>query len=140
MTSLDRVVLAEKVASVERHLARVADRLPDGPLDPASDASDAVILHLWQAVQIALDVAVALCAHRRLGTPTGYADAFRRLGQAGILPADLVTRLARAAGFRNAVAHTYEGLDLIRVREAAERGPDDLRAFLAAARDSLAGG
>lgn len=137
MTALDPIVLAERTAAVERHLARVAARLPAGPLDPATDASDAVILHLWQAVQIALDLAVALCARLHLGTPAGYADAFRRLGTAGALPPDLVERLARAAGFRNAVAHGYESLDLERVRDAAERGPADLRAFLAAARDHL---
>ena len=37
---------------VRRHLARVAERLPAqaSELRPAMDASDAVILHLWQAV------------------------------------------------------------------------------------------
>ncbi len=48
MGSLDRPVLAERAAAVERHLARVAARLPSQPSDlvPVSDASDAVILHL----------------------------------------------------------------------------------------------
>ncbi|MCA9515236.1 MAG: hypothetical protein KC635_09865 [Myxococcales bacterium] len=40
--------------------------------------------------------------------------------------------LVRAAAFRNVVAHAYEDLDLALVRTAAERGPADLRAFLAA--------
>ena len=49
-------VLAERAAAVERHLARVAARLPAQPAEllPASDASDAVILHLWQATQIVI--------------------------------------------------------------------------------------
>ena len=51
MSALDRAVLAERTMAVERHLARVAARLPQTPaeLEPATDASDAVILHLWQA-------------------------------------------------------------------------------------------
>jgi uncharacterized protein YutE (UPF0331/DUF86 family) len=47
----------------------------------------------------------------------------------------LAKRFARAAGFRNVVARAYETIDMPRVHEAASRGPDDLRAFLRAARD-----
>lgn len=119
---------------VERHLARVAERLPADPalLTPASDASDVVVLHLWQAVQIVIDIALAACLRFNLGTPTSYAEAFRRLAEAGVLTDDLAARLARAAGFRNVVAHAYDRLDMARVHRAARDGPADLRAFLAA--------
>ena len=40
----------------------------------------------------------------------------------------------KAAGFRNAVAHAYEELDLDRVYDGARSGPADLRAFLVAVR------
>ncbi len=124
---------------VERHLARVAERLPSetSELEPSTDASDVVILHLWQATQIVIDVAVALCVDLHLGTPSSYADAFRRLQSGGKLDEDLAAKLVRAAGFRNVVAHAYEDLDMARVFEAASRGPQDLRKFLAAARDLL---
>ena len=51
MPNLDREVLAERVAAVERHLARVVQCLPARAEDlrPATDASDVVVLHLWQA-------------------------------------------------------------------------------------------
>ena len=139
MSALDREVLAEKAQVVRRHLARVADRLPANPNDflPVSDASDAVILHLWQATQIVIDIALAACVHQNLGTPNGYADAFRRLQTAGMLDAELGSRLARAAGFRNTVAHAYENLDMARVYRAAKDGPRDLLAFLARVRDLL---
>ncbi len=54
MSLIDRAVLAERTMTVQRHLARVADRLPASAADfaPATDASDAVVLHLWQATQI----------------------------------------------------------------------------------------
>ena len=59
MTAFDRALLAEKVAAVERHLARVESRLPAEParFSPGTDSSDAVVLHLWQAVQIVIDLA-----------------------------------------------------------------------------------
>lgn len=136
MSALDRSVLAERIMAVERHLRRVADRLPASAADlqPSTDASDAVILHLWQATQIVIDLAMAACLARDIGTPGSYADAFRRLQSAGIIDKAIADRLVRAAGFRNVVAHAYETLDMARVHEAASRGPADLRAFLAAVR------
>lgn len=137
--TLDLDVLAERASAVERHLARVAQKLPatPGELEPNTDASDAVILHLWQATQIVLDIALGACAQGKLGTPAGYADAFVRLGAAGVLDAGLARRLAAAAGFRNVVAHAYESIDLARVHSAATHGPAALRAFLAAVRDRV---
>jgi uncharacterized protein YutE (UPF0331/DUF86 family) len=139
MTPFDRALLAERTMAVERHLHRVAARLPASPADlqPASDASDAVILHLWQATQVVIDLATAACLHLGLGTPSTYADAFRRLGAAGVLEEALMSRLMRAAGFRNVVAHAYDTLDMKRVHAAALHGPADLRSFLARLRDRL---
>lgn len=137
--TLDRTLLAAKVVALDRHLDRVAARLPSESKDltPASDASDAVILHLWQAVQIAVDVALALCLRLKLETPAGYGDAFKQLARAGVLDQTLAERLARAAGFRNVVAHAYESLDMARIHRAAREGPADLRSFFAAVRDAL---
>jgi uncharacterized protein YutE (UPF0331/DUF86 family) len=135
VSPLDRETLAEKVAAIDRHLARVAARVPTDAarMQPATDATDAVVLHLWQAVQLVIDLALALCVDLRLGAPGSYADAFRLLAQAGHLDTPLAERLARAAGFRNAVAHAYEQLDLQLVHRAATEGVADLRAFVARA-------
>ena len=77
MTALDLHVFAERVSAVERHLARVEAKLPATPdeLQPATDTSDAIVLHLWQAVQIVIDLAVSLCVRLHLGAPNSYADA-----------------------------------------------------------------
>jgi predicted nucleotidyltransferase len=50
-------------------VGRVAARLPSdaAALRPATDATDAVILHLWQAVQVVIDVAVSSCVTLGLG-------------------------------------------------------------------------
>jgi len=125
-------ILAEKTAAVERHLRRVADRLPKDPgeLAPMSDRSDAIILHLWQTVQIVIDLAVSTCVRLGLGSPPSYDEAFRKLADARVIESSLAERLTRAAGFRNVVAHAYETLDMNRVFFAATQGPADLRAFL----------
>jgi uncharacterized protein YutE (UPF0331/DUF86 family) len=140
VSPLNRAILAERAAAVERHLRRVADRLPSSPaaLQPESDGSDAVVLHLWQATQIVIDLATSACVALGLGTPASYGDAFRRLQRGGVLDDDLAGRLVKAAGFGNVVAHAYESLDMHRVHAAATHGPADLRAFIARLRDHKA--
>lgn len=132
MGGFDEQLLSEKTAAIERHLRRVEKRLPTEPghFLPGTDVSDVVILHLWQAVQLAIDLALAACVKLKLGTPPNYAGAFAQLAEAGHLDDDLARRMVRAAGFRNQVAHAYEKLDMDRVYRAAEQGPEDLRAFL----------
>jgi uncharacterized protein YutE (UPF0331/DUF86 family) len=139
MSRLDRELFAEKAAAIERHLARVRERLPEGPeaLRPMTDASDSVILHLWQAVQAVIDLATAACVHFRLGAPQSYGEAFQRLMGAGYLKPDLAGRLTRAAGFRNVVAHAYDEIEMDRVYRAAREGPADLRDFLAALEERI---
>jgi uncharacterized protein YutE (UPF0331/DUF86 family) len=139
VSPFDRAVLAERAMALERHLERVAARLPAAPedLQPSTDAADAVILHLWQATQIVIDMAMAACLSMNLGTPSSYGDAFRRLQAGRVLDTELADRLVRAAGFRNVVAHAYQGLDMLRVHEAARNGPPDLRRFITVIRDRI---
>ena len=80
---------------------------------------------------------MSACIHVKLGAPATYADAFRRLAASGHLDENLAARLARAAGFRNIVAHAYGRLDMTRVHRAAREGPADLIRFLATLRDLL---
>jgi uncharacterized protein YutE (UPF0331/DUF86 family) len=121
-------------AVIEQRLARVKELLPSSSeeIRPMTDPSDLLLFHLWQAVQAAIDLAVAACVHFRLGAPRNDGEAFQRLAQAGFLDPGLAGRLVQAVGFRNAVAHAYHKLDMERVYRAAKEGPADLRAFLAA--------
>jgi uncharacterized protein YutE (UPF0331/DUF86 family) len=134
VTAPDRAVLAERVAAMERHLARVSEQLPARAEDlrPTTAESDSVVLHLWQAVQLTIDLAVAWCVRAGLGAPPTYGDAFRRLAAHGYLDGALAGRLVRAVGLRNVVVHAYADLDLAVVHAAAVTGPADLRAFAAA--------
>lgn len=134
---LDREVLAERSAAVIAHFDRVAAHLPAdaSELRPMSAATDTVVLHLWQAVQMVIDLATSSCVRLGLGSPATYAEAFGLLARADVLDAGLAERLARAAGFRNLLVHAYAALDLRRVHVIARAGPADLRAFLAALRD-----
>ena len=137
--AVDGELLAERTATVLAHLDRVAAHLPDDPADlrPMSAPTDTVVLHLWQAIQVVIDLATATCVRLGLGSPPTYGDAFRLLADAGVIEAGLAERLARAAAFRNLLVHGYGRLDLRRVHAIARAGPEDLRAFLAALRDRV---
>lgn len=136
---MNRILFAEKAAQIERRLAHVASKLPDDSKDfqPETPTSAFVILHLWQAVQQVIDLAMSLCSSRGLPMPGQYREAFEFLADDGVLEKDLAERLALAAGFRNAVAHSYLKLDMDRVYRTAKQGPADLRAFLTAVRETL---
>jgi uncharacterized protein YutE (UPF0331/DUF86 family) len=55
-------------------------------------------------VQVIIDLAVSTCVKSGLGSPTSYAEAFRKLSSAGVIETGPSERLTRAAGFRNVVA------------------------------------
>lgn len=136
MSALDREILAERFAAVERHLSRVKQCLPQVEIEfvPLTDSSDSVILHLWQAIQIVIDTASSSCVYLKLGTPSSYADSFLKLGTSGYLNHELAIRLSHAAGFRNRIVHAYEELDMKKVYQIAITGPEDLRNFFSYAR------
>lgn len=140
--SVDLATFAEKAAAVERHLERVHTYLPASAdeLQPSSIQLDVVLLHLWKAAQITLDLAMSVAVRLHLGTPRSYAESFRTLTSAGVLKQELADRLVQMAGFRNRVAHAYETIDVQRVYDAAVQGPADLRAFLVVIRDLYAAG
>lgn len=108
--------------------------MPERPddLESGTDGADVVILNLWQATQAVFDIALGACVRLGLGTPADYADAFRRLADAGHVERGLALRLVKAAGFRNLVARRYAHLDMRTVHQSALNGPADLRAFLRA--------
>lgn len=72
-----------------------------------SSATDTVVLHLWQAIQVVIDLAASTAVRLGLGSPPTYGDAFRSLADAHVIDEALGARLARAAAFRNLVVHGY---------------------------------
>ena len=85
---------------------------------------------------IAIEAALALCFHvsaKRLHqVPEEYAGCFSTLEHAGLIPADLSSRLQQMARFRNLLVHVYWKIDYGRVYEVIATRLDDLRAFRAA--------
>ncbi len=133
----DPELVAKKLAFVEtcvRELRTMArpDRI-SGDL-----REERFVEHTLQlAIQAALDVGSHIVSDERLGEPETSRDVFRLLGRAGLVPADLVGRLERMAGFRNVVFHLYRDVDLGIVRDVVENHLGDLLEFADAIRRKL---
>ena len=80
------------------------------------------------AVQICIDIGTQLVMERSVRAPESYADVFRAMVEADLLPGDLADRLSEAAKQRNLLVHLYIEIDDKLVFESLE-SLDDLRQF-----------
>lgn len=126
----DDVVL-NKAASIERCLQRIQDEYADTKQNLAENQTkqDAIVLNLQRACETAIDLAMYVVSHRKLGVPQDSRDAFTLLQTAGILSADLTTRMQRMVGFRNMAVHQYAHLNLDIVHAIITKQLDDFRRF-----------
>ena len=117
---------------LQMHLDRVKEHLPQKPKDfkPGEDASDIVILHLGQAIQMVMDVALRLCSRLYLGSPPNHQEAFHKLSSDGFIEKSLAKRLSDAAKLRHEMVHFYEKLDKKSFYKLAKNGRSDFEAFL----------
>lgn len=126
----DDVVL-NKVAAIERCLARVHEEYDPVALAHDFRRQDSVVLNLQRACQAAIDLALYLVRREGLGLPQQSRDGFRLLTDAGRLDPALATRLEAMVGFRNVAVHDYQTLDLDVVRSIVETRLGDLTDFCA---------
>ncbi len=124
-------VILNKAASIERCLHRIEEEYAgnDQNLVENQTKQDAIVLNLQRACETAIDLAMYVVSHRKLGVPQESRDAFTLLQTAGILPADLANRMQKMVGFRNVAVHEYTRLNLDVVRTIITKQLDDFRTF-----------
>lgn len=134
---MDRVLFS-KFRSIERCLERVREEYVGHEAEFATNWSrqDAVVLNLIRACEQAIDMANRTIRLRRLEPPDDAREAFAVLGRAGLIGAELETVMKRMVGFRNVAVHSYEELDVEKVRSIIEARVDDLLAFARAMMDA----
>ena len=126
----DDVVL-NKAASIERCLQRVLEEYAGDKQNLVANQTkqDAIVLNLQRTCETSIDLAMYVISRRRLGIPQDSRDAFTLLQTAGILPAELATRMQRMVGFRNVAVHEYTHLNLDVVHAIITKQLDDFRTF-----------
>lgn len=127
----DPVLISRKLGVMHQHIARARRRLPRDAahLRQSDDLLDALAMSILVALQEAIDIAFHVLADEGWGLPDAYGEAFRLLGERGVLSADLADRLAAAAGLRNRLAHGYASVDVDRLWSETPAGLDDLDSF-----------
>jgi uncharacterized protein YutE (UPF0331/DUF86 family) len=107
-------------SGIERRLDELSERLARlAPLSirPLADfhadpyLRDVVERNLEVAAQCCLDICHRIITLEGAPKPRDYRDAILRMGELGVLPADLTERLAPLAGFRNILVHEYLAVD-----------------------------
>jgi uncharacterized protein YutE (UPF0331/DUF86 family) len=117
-------VLLDNLADLRRYRSQVTLEA----LQSNRDVQHQVLHALYLAVQSSVDLALHVGADAALPQSATYQDAFRRLGEGGIVDRDLAMRLTGWAGLRNVLAHFYPVIDYSRVH-AALGELEDLETF-----------
>ena len=128
---MDRTVIEQKLESLRRCVARVADKCPASAedLERDLDAQDIVSLNLTRAIQICVDLAAHLIASRDIPAPDTMGQAFDALALAGLIPTELAGRMKKAVGFRNIAVHNYDAINWHIVHSLCRLHIDDFREF-----------
>ena len=103
----------EKITGIFRNLDEYVGHLQALSQTPREEfladftKTGSVRYYLQVAIGCCLDAANHIIAALSLRPPADYADAFRSLGEAGIVPDDFVATLQQMAGLRNRLVHRY---------------------------------
>jgi uncharacterized protein YutE (UPF0331/DUF86 family) len=110
---IDREILATRLAKLRealRHLRALAAKPRADYL--ASETDRALAEHYMRlALEAMLDTGNHLIAARGLRKPLQLRDIPLILGETGVVPGDLASKLARAVGLRNRLVHGYADVD-----------------------------
>jgi uncharacterized protein YutE (UPF0331/DUF86 family) len=115
--------LADRFAELRRHLRHLEDLRPriagSSALQQDLSLHNDVLFSLLVVSRSVIDVASELAARRGIRF-TDYTAAVRALASIDRCSPDLVDRLGRIPGFRNALIHEYVAIDYARVLEALD--------------------
>lgn len=134
-----RVVVDQKLDSLQRCLARVAQKCPPSAAALAADvdAQDVIVLNLSRSVQLCVDIALHLLAAKSLPAPQTMGGAFDALAVAGLLTSDIAMQMRQAVGFRNLAVHSYDAIDWSIVHTIATKHLEDFRRYAGAVNTAL---
>ena len=90
---------------------------------------DAIAVNLQRACEQAIDLANHTIKIKKLGLPKESKESFRLLSQNKIIPSSLASNLEKMIGFRNALVHEYQKLDIQLMINVIEDHLDDLLNF-----------
>ena len=115
-------ILREAISRIE-----VIGRLPysqftkDPFILPAAERS----FHV--AIEALIDLGNILISELKLRTPDTYVDIFKILGEAGVLPSELVDEAISMVKFRNLLVHGYSRIDPSEIYHYSKEKPEVMK-------------
>ena len=120
-----------KVQSIQRFTRGAREEYaaePDG-FEENVTRQDAAVLNILRACQQSIDLANHVIKTEKLGIPTSSGESFALLQAAGVIDTALSARLLEMVGFRNAIIHHDQRMDVEGIRTVIATGLDDLILF-----------
>lgn len=121
-------VIVNKIQSIQRCVRRAREELAAGSkeFDTNFTRQDAAVLNVLRACEQSIDLANHVIKTHKLGIPTSSGESFDLLAAAKVIDPELNARLQKMVGFRNAVVHHYQRMDLKIVRSVIDTSLGDL--------------
>ena len=128
---MDREVIEQKLASLQRCVQRVKEALPAdvATLEIDFDKQDIVSLNLSRAVQLTVDMGAHLLSQQHSVSPSSMGQTFELLAQRGLLDPQLAERLKKSVGFRNIAVHNYNKINWAIVHSIVKNHVGDFSEF-----------
>jgi len=132
--------IERRLASLERRKGGLATRM--AAVSQEGFLADEMLqefafARLYKMTQDVIDLAALLIALEGRIPPAEGAERLEVLGEMGLIPRELSSRLVSMARFRNVLAHTYEEIDLVRLYRFASEEVQDVDTFVEAVKAYL---
>lgn len=126
--------LTSKINYIEKNLAHLESlrSIPEKDFVESPVFTGAAKYYLQTCIEAMLDMANHIIARERYRAPVSYVDAFKVLGEHGIIHNAYLSNFFKMARFRNRVVHLYHEVDDKEVFKILQNDLDDFRAFIGA--------
>lgn len=128
---VDTALLLRRLTVIRHSLARLESKqgLTREAFLADADAQDVVLRNLQVGVQACLDAGLHIIQDSGWELPGASVVVFEILARHGVVPAELASRLRRAAQMRNLLVHAYDAIDMARVHQTYTESSHDLEQF-----------
>lgn len=113
---VDKTFIHRKIELIQRDLVRL-EEFEDKTFDEvAKNWKEFAIVKnlLMEIIGRGIDINQHILAEKftpAISAPLDYTETFLKLGEIGVLPIDFTNKIAKSAGFRNAIVHGYNRID-----------------------------
>ena len=128
-----REIIEDKIAFVESQIHKARERYGNiglAQLKEEPSTQDALERVLYVVCQAAIDLAEAVIAYKGFRKPTVMKEAFEILAEQKIISQTLSEELMKMVGFRNVLAHVYEGVDIQILHDVLQNKLSNVQDFL----------